>query len=90
MNRDVVNQCNNLIDVIKKEIQKQVDEEYTEYKIQCLKDLDYKLESKRNDCVKRILDGIDILLSADNPMSLEPTILIKVEKKVILNDQKRN
>lgn len=90
MNREAVEQCNNLMNVIKQEVQKQVDKEYTEYKLECLKDLDYKLEMKRNECVKKILDGIDILLSADNPMSLEPTILIKVEKKVILNDQKRN
>ena len=88
MNRDTVNQCNNLIGAIKAEIQKQVEEDYTEYKIQCLKDLDYKLEAKRNECVRKVLDGIDVLISADNPMSLEPTILIKVEKKVILNDQK--
>lgn len=84
MNREVVNQCNNLIDVIKAEIRKQIDSEYTEYKNKCLQDLDMQLEAKRNDCVKGILNGIDVLLSNDNPMSLEPTILIKVEKKVIL------
>lgn len=86
MDREAVEQCNNLVNVIKAEIQKQADAEYTEYKMQCLKDLDYKLEAKRNECVKKVLDGVDVLLSADNPMSLEPTIVIKVVKKVILND----
>lgn len=84
MNRDVVNQCNNLIDVIKQNIKQEIDKEYTEYKNKCLQELDYKIEANRNECVKKVLDGIDVLLSADNPMSLEPNIMIKIEKRVVL------
>lgn len=84
MDRDAINQCNNLIEVIKQEIRKGIDKEFTEYKNKCLEELEYKIESNRNECVKRVLDGIDVLLSADNPMSLEPNIMIRIEKKVVL------
>ena len=84
MTGEQANQCNNLIEAIKKEIAKQVDKEYTEYKLKCLKDLDIELECKRNECVKSILNGIDVLISNDNPMTLEPDIHIRIEKKVYI------
>lgn len=73
-----------LIDALKSEVRKKIDDEYTEYKIQCLKDLDYKLELKRNDVIREILNGVDFSVAENTPYSLEPTILIKVEKKVII------
>ena len=84
MNNEYINQCNNMINSIKKEIHEQIDKEYTEYKIKCLKDLDYQLECKRNECVKWILDGIDIVINSNEPYSFDPTILIKIEKKVVI------
>lgn len=84
MNNEYINQCNNMINSLKKEIQEQIDEEYTDYKIKCLKDLDYQLECKRNECVKRVLDGIDIVINSNEPYSFDPTILIKIEKKVVI------
>ena len=84
MNNEYINQCNNMINSLKKEIQEQIDEEYTEYKIKCLKDLDDQLECKINECVKRVLDGIDIVINSNEPYSFDPTILIKIEKKVLI------
>lgn len=68
------------IKVIKKEIEKQVNEEYTDYKNKKLKDLDYELERKRNEIVKDILNSITIL-NENNPYELN--IMIKVENRII-------
>lgn len=76
---------NNLIDVIKTHLKQTIDNQYTEYKNKCLQDLEYTLEAKRNESVKGILDGIDVVL-ANNEYSMEPNIFIKIEKKVILNN----
>lgn len=50
-----------LIFVMRQEIRKELDEEYTEYKKKKLEELDIELENKRNEVVKKILDGIVIL-----------------------------
>lgn len=50
-----------LIFVMRQEIRKELDEEYTEYKKKKLEELDIELENKRNEVVKKILDGIEIL-----------------------------
>lgn len=68
------------IEVIKKEIENQVNEEYTDYKNKKLKDLDYELERKRNEIVKDILNSITIL-NENTPYGLN--IMIKVENRII-------
>ena len=51
------------------------------------KDLDYKLEAKRNDVVRSALNGIDISIMEQQPYSFEPVIQIKIEKKIILKGE---
>lgn len=80
------NFVNSMIDNIKKTIENNVNEEYTKYKQKCLEDLDYTLEMKRNSVVKNVLDGIDVVISSNEPFSFEPTILIKVEKKIVIKE----
>ena len=75
-----------LINNIKAHLEKTINEEYTEYKNKCLEDLNNKLEYKRNDIVRDILNGIDISINSNEPYSFEPTILIKVEKKVFIKE----
>lgn len=76
-----------IINGIKKELQQSINKEYTEYKEKCLKDLDYKLEAVRNETVKSILDGIDVNILEQQPYSLDPVIMIKVEKKIIVKGE---
>lgn len=68
------------IEVIKKEIKNQVNEEYTDYKNKKIKDLDYELERKRNEIVKDILNSITVL-NKNTPYGLN--IMIKVENRII-------
>lgn len=76
----------NIKNVIKKEIEKQINEEYTDYKNKKLQDLDYELERKRNEIVQDILNSITIL-NENTPNGLN--IMIKVENRIILNNEKR-
>lgn len=78
--------ANSMINSIKETLAKNVNEEYTKYKQKCLEDLDYTLEMKRNSVVKNVLDGIDVVMGSNEPFSFEPTILIKVEKKVVIKE----
>lgn len=82
MDRKDYDRVNDIMSCIKAKIEEQVNNDYTEYKNKCLQDLSDTLEYKRNECVKSVLDGIDVLISADNPHSLEPTIMIKVQKVI--------
>jgi len=77
-NVDILNE---LLDNVRDAIEKQIDKEFTEYKILCLENLEYILEGKRNEVVKQILDGIDINMLADGANSLEPIIQIKIINK---------
>lgn len=67
-------------EIIKKEIEKQINEEYTEYKEQKLQDLNIELERKRNEIVKDILNSITILTSKE-PCGIN--VMIKVENRII-------
>ena len=69
---------------IKETIRKSIDEDYTQYKEKCLRDLDYTLETKRNKTVSAILDGIDVSIMSKQPYSLEPIIQIRIEKKIMI------
>ena len=42
--------------IIKKEVEKQINEEYSDYKNKKLQDLDYELEKKRDDIVQEKLN----------------------------------
>lgn len=84
MNDDIVN---NIIKSIKDTIQDTINSEYTEYKNKCLEDLDYKLEAKRNDVVKSVLDGIDVSVISQQPYSLEPVINIKIQHKIYIKEK---
>ena len=69
-----------MVQSIKAEIEKQVNNEYTEIKLQYLDMLEYRLEAKRNEVVTNILDSIDIMFR-QNEVSAEPTTQIKIVKK---------
>lgn len=84
MNDDITN---SIIKNIKDTIKQRVDSEYTEYKNECLKELDYKLELKRNEVVKSILDGIDVSIMSQQPYSLEPLINIRIENKLYIKEK---
>ena len=75
---------NNWIEIIKKEIEKQINEEYTDYKNKKLQDLNYELEKKRNSIVQDILNSITIL-NENTPYGLN--VMIKVENRVILKER---
>ena len=75
---------NDIIQAIKNQLKTSIDEQYSEYKMKCLENLNYELEAQRNRVVKDILDGIDVVLLDKQPLSLEPIIQIKVEKKVYI------
>lgn len=77
---------NNWIEIIKKEIEKQINEEYTDYKNKKLQDLNYELEKKRNSIVQDILNSITIL-SENTPYGLN--VMIKVENRVILKEREK-
>lgn len=63
---------------IKEAIEKQINEEFTQYKIMCLDNLEYAIECKRNDVVKQILDTINISMSDEDINCFEPTIKIQI------------
>lgn len=81
-----ISYANNLVNVIKQHIQQSIDEEYTNYKMKCLEELDNELELKRNSVVKDVLNGIDVAMQTNEPYSLEPVIMIKIEKKVYIKE----
>ena len=72
------------IEILRQELHKQINDEYTEYKIQKLKEFDWELESLRNEKVKNILDSINIATSQDH---MGTNIMIKIENKVILKKE---
>lgn len=66
--------------MLKKQLESQINEEYTEYKNKKLQDLNIDLEMKRNEIVKDILNSVNIL-GQETPMGLQ--IMIKVENRII-------
>ncbi len=71
---------NKWIEIIKKEIEEQINKEYTEYKQQKLQDLNIELEKKRNGVVKDILNSITILNETE-PFGVN--IMIRVENRIV-------
>ena len=68
-----------LVSNIKEKIIQQIDEEFTEYKLRCLDDLEYQIELNRNKVIKQIIDSIDITLQREGDYR-EPTYVIKIIK----------
>ena len=75
---------NNINDILKAGIKQEIEKEYDEYVLECLKNLETKLMVKKNDVVKSILNTIDINME-QNQFSLEPIIQIKINKIVKIN-----
>lgn len=71
-------------EALKDSIKKCIDRDYTKYKEEKLKELDFILESKRNENVTEMLNGISIM-EERNPYGLEPIINIRVENKRYIN-----
>lgn len=69
-----------IIEVIKKQMEEEINKEYTDYKNKKLQDLDYELERKRNEIVKDILNSVSIY-HEQTPGGLQ--IMIKVENRII-------
>lgn len=81
------NYVENVVQTIKKQLEQSINDDYTTYKNKCLEDLNTTLEYKRNSVVRDILNGIDISIISNEPYELEPTILIKVEKKIVIKEK---
>ena len=79
---------NNLINVIKEEIKSQIEEEFDEYKQNCLKNLEYEIEKKRNSVVSSILNGISLQFSNTDMYRNEPVINIQIKKNVYLKEDR--
>lgn len=67
-------------EIIKQQIEKQINDEYTDYKNKKIKELNTELEMKRNGIVKDILNSITIL-NENTPFGVN--IMIKVENRII-------
>ena len=67
-------------EIIKQQIEKQINDEYTDYKNKKLTDLNTELEMKRNGIVKDILNSITIL-NENTPYGIN--LMIKVENRII-------
>lgn len=72
-------------EIIKNELEKQINDEYTDYKNKKLLDLNTELEMKRNSIVKDILNSITIL-NENTPYGIN--IMIKVENRIIQSIKK--
>ena len=69
-----------LVSTIRAKIEEQINNEYTEMKIQYLDNLEYRLEKRRNEVVKSIVDSIDIIYRRDNYLE-NHVIEIKIVKE---------
>ena len=67
-------------EVIRKEVEKQINADYTDYKNKKLDELNIELERKRNNVVQDILNSITIM-NENTPYGLN--IMIKVENRII-------
>lgn len=81
-----INKTNDLIQIIKEQLKNQLDKDFDEYKNKCLQDLNASLELKRNSYITEVLNSINIYLENNSPYTLEPNILIKIEKKIIVKE----
>lgn len=78
-----------LVTTIREKIEEQINDEYTALKVQYLDNIEYRLEAKRNETVKRILDSIDIMFKQGD-LDISPTIQIQIikNKEVDKNDRR--
>ena len=70
-----------MIEAIKAQMKKELDDEYEKYKQEQLKKLDLELELKRNKIISEILDSISIVMET-NINNCEPIINIRIDRKV--------
>lgn len=78
------NMENRIKAVLYEEIEKELNEEYTDYKRKKLEELDFELERKRNEIVTNILNSIQILTS-NEPIGVN--VMIKVKNRIIMKDK---
>lgn len=77
MENEYVNKTNEILKSIHDTVERQINETYTEYKNNCLEQLDREIEVKRNEIVKNVLDGIQIGLDRSE-LGIEPIINIRI------------
>lgn len=71
-----------MIEVLKAEIEKQLNQKYEEWKEEKLKDLDIELELKRNKIISELLNSITIIQETEM-YSNNPVINIRIDRKVV-------
>lgn len=75
---------NKIKSIIKDNLEKELNEEYTRFKEEKLKDLDWEFEKKRNEIITSLVNAVSIEISR-NMYELEPiiNIQVRVEKRII-------
>lgn len=71
---------------LKSIIRDDLNKEYDKYCEECIEDLKHKLEYKRNDCIKSVLDNIDILTSQEPYTKDTYNIMIKIVNEIKLKE----
>lgn len=73
----------NFEEIIKKELMKALDKEFTEYKNEKLKDLNIEIEKQRNKLIQSVLDSVSITMERESG-NYHPTINIQIEKRIVM------
>lgn len=87
MENEYIEKTNEILKSIHNTVENQINETYTQYKNNCLEQLDREIESKRNEIVKNVLDGIQISLDRSE-LALEPNINIRISVNKIIRIDK--
>lgn len=87
MENEYIEKTNEILKSIHDTVENQINETYTQYKNNCLEQLDREIESKRNEIVKNVLDGIQISLDRSE-LALEPNINIRISVNKIIRIDK--
>lgn len=83
MENEYINKTNEILKSIHDTVERQINKTYTEYKNNCLEQLDREIEVKRNEIVKNVLDGIQISLDRSE-LGIEPIINIRISVNKII------
>lgn len=73
----------NFEELIKKELKKNLDKKFTEYKNEKLKDLNIEIEKQRNKLIQSVLDSVAIIMERETG-NYYPTINIQIEKRIVM------
>lgn len=87
MENEYIEKTNEILKSIHDTVENQINKTYTQYKNNCLEQLDREIESKRNEIVKNVLDGIQISLDRSE-LALEPNINIRISVNKIIRIDK--